>query len=75
MSKPVVVMSIDAADGVHCIDLRRTDELSFDAALCRRDPEDPHGWRVLQVEPLPGEKTEKAARQAALSVFGWSEPD
>ena len=75
MRKPVVVRSTNAADGVHCIDLRRTGEGAFEAALCRRDPEDPHGWRILQVESLQGAETEKAAHVAALTVFGWSVAD
>ncbi|SHH75137.1 hypothetical protein [Marivita hallyeonensis] len=73
MTRPLVLASIEAADGVHCIDVRQLNDETYDAALCRRDPEDPHGWRVLEVRPLQVHKTKEAACAAALEAFGWSE--
>ncbi len=69
MSRKVVRRSIDAPDGVHCVDLLEGPQGSF--ALCRRDPEDPHGWRVLPGLDGEGYVSLDKAREAARAVAPW----
>ena len=71
MSRKVVRRSIDAPDGVHCVDLLEGRPGAFAFALCRRDPEDPHGWRVLPGLDGGGYGSLEDARDAARAVAPW----
>ncbi|MEL6519946.1 MAG: hypothetical protein AAFQ66_03225 [Pseudomonadota bacterium] len=71
MTKPVVVASLNDTTGQRCVDIRRLPNGAFDWLECRRDPEDPHGWRVLSEHgPFPSEAD---ARSAAQTSVGWLE--
>ena len=64
--KPLVVASLEDAGGDRCIDLLRLDD-GYGWVECRRDPEDPHGWRHLH-PPVTGYRTESEARAAAVEA-------
>ncbi len=71
--KPVVVSSWEDPGGTHCVDVLSHDDGSFGFTLCRRDPDDGHGWRhlgdPLAVRFLTRAATEDAARAAAPWVM------
>lgn len=67
--KPVVVTSLEDANGVYCVDIRAIGD-AFDWVECRRDPEDSHGWRPTGAGAR-GFKSQDAARMAATAALGW----
>ena len=71
MTRRVVRASLDAPDGVHCVDLLEGPPGQFAFALCRRDPEDPHGWRLLPGLDGAGYGSLEDARIAARAVAPW----
>ena len=66
-----VVASLEDATGDRCVDILAI-ETGFGFSECRRNPEDPHGWRRLY-GITDGFKTEQAARDAAREQVGWLE--
>ena len=70
MTKPVVTASFNDGTGARCVDIVRRPDGGYVFRECRRDPEDPHGWRALgsDAEPLA---TEAEAIAAARSAIGW----
>ena len=42
-----VIESLEDPAGTHCVDLLDLRDGAFGYQLCRRDPEDGHGWRVI----------------------------
>ena len=63
--RPVVLASLEDPGGDRCIDLLRTGA-GFAWVECRRDPEDPHGWRHLH-PPRDGYASEARERAAAAA--------
>ena len=47
MAKPRVVRSIEAIDGLRCVDVFARSDGSFGFEEYRRDPEDRSGWRPV----------------------------
>ncbi|WP_108816176.1 hypothetical protein [Loktanella sp. Alg231-35] len=69
--KPLVLASIEDDTGDRCIDILRLIDGRFAYRECRRDPEDPHGWRYLSEAPPASFDSEAAAREAAGQAVGW----
>ena len=67
--KPVVIRSVNDAAEQRCGDIRRHGDGTFEWLECRRDPEDPHGWRVLGGQG--GHASEDEAMAAAGVATGW----
>jgi hypothetical protein len=65
----VVMRSIEGAAGQRCVDLIRGAD-GWAWVECRRDPEDPHGWRRLGA-PVGVFATEAAALDAAHDAVPW----
>ncbi|MDH3263732.1 MAG: hypothetical protein OEM24_07015 [Paracoccaceae bacterium] len=70
--KPVVLASLEDADGRRCVDILRTGEAACGWRECRRDPEDGTGWRSVG-----GERgsfgSEADARADAGHAVAWLE--
>ena len=64
--RPVVRASLEDAGGDRCIDLLEADD-GFAWVECRRDAEDPHGWRRLH-PPVGGFASVAEARGAAAAA-------
>ncbi|GHE06158.1 hypothetical protein U879_06580 [Defluviimonas sp. 20V17] len=45
--KPVVAHSVEAPDGLRCVDILQGSAGGFAHVECRLDPGDGHGWRRL----------------------------
>lgn len=71
MARKVVLRSVNAPDGVHCVDILAFPDGRFGYVLCRRDPEDPHGWRVIDASQERGFNTQAAAEDAAVKNYAW----
>ncbi|MBM7068461.1 hypothetical protein [Actibacterium sp. 188UL27-1] len=71
--KAVVIRSINDPSEQRCIDIRRHGDGSFEWLECRRDPEDPHGWRVLGGED--GFASVDDALNAARDAAPWLPAD
>lgn len=69
--KPVVVDSVNAPDGVHCVDIFKREDGSFGFELFRRDPEDGHGWRATGHHGAGRYTSSEAARAASIAVYAW----
>lgn len=69
--KPLVLASIEDATGDRCVDIIRLIDGQFAYRECRRDPEDPHGWRYLSDAAPSAFDTKAAARKAAGQAVGW----
>ena len=64
-----VCLSMEDDSGDRCVDIVN-DRGDFGFVECRRDPEDPTGWRYLS--PVrSGYDTPKAAIVAARGAVGW----
>ncbi|MEM7178401.1 MAG: hypothetical protein AAGD47_05240 [Pseudomonadota bacterium] len=73
--RPVVMTSLESADGQRCVDLIRHGDKSWAFRECRRDPEDNHGWRPLSAaEPrrYPSETEALAAARESVRWLGTS---
>jgi len=66
--KPVVLRSVEAPDGLRCVDILRR-EGDFGWVACRRDPEDSHGWRPVGAARY-GFVSEAAALAHAIETTG-----
>ncbi len=66
-----VLESIEDAAGDRCVDILALDT-GYGYSECRRDPEDPHGWRRVS-GITDGFPSERAARNAAQANIGWLE--
>ena len=70
--KPLVVVSLEDKTGDRCVDIIDRRDGSFGFVECRRDPEDPHGWRRLG--PVNGGfESRQRAQDAARSAVKWLE--
>ena len=69
MSRVLVRASIEDATGDRCVDLLEQGG-AFGWVECRKDPEDPHGWRHLH-PPRWGLESAAAARADAHTSVGW----
>lgn len=68
-----VVRSIEAPDGLRCVDLWIAPDGRHGFAEYRRDPEDSHGWRPTGRE-AGGFGSADAAHAAARSGVPWLAP-
>ena len=69
--KPFVCLSVEDSGGDRCVDILN-DSGVFGYVECRRDPEDPHGWRRLG--PVNGGfESRQRAQDAARSAVKWLE--
>ena len=67
-----VLSSHEDETGQRCVDILELASANFGYSECRRDPEDPHGWRRLG--PITdGFRSEAEARTAAVIVVNWLE--
>lgn len=64
--RAVVRASLEDAGGDRCVDILEADD-GFAWVECRRDPEDPHGWRRLH-PPVRGYVSATEARAAAVAA-------
>ena len=67
-----VLASLEDETGDRCVDILALDDHTFGFSECRRDPEDPHGWRRL-AGITGGFASEQVARAAAVAQVGWLE--
>jgi hypothetical protein len=70
--KPRVLASWEDAGGLHCVDILAHGDGTFGYALCRRDPEDGHGWRHLGDRDAVRFDTQDAAETAARAAAPWA---
>ena len=70
MDRDVVLRSLEDQGGDRCVDLVALAAGGFAWVECRRDPEDPFGWRRIGV-PVSGFPSEDAALRAAVEAVGW----
>lgn len=66
-----VLTSVNSPDGVHCIDIFLRADGSHGFELCRRDPEDGHGWRLTGRHGHRRFRTETQARCACVELYPW----
>ena len=67
--KPYVCLSVEDSGGDRCVDILN-DSGVFGFVECRRDPEDPSGWR--HIGPVhSGFEPANSALYAARSSVGW----
>lgn len=65
-----VVQSVNAPDGVRCLDVFVAPEGGFGFSEYRRDPEDDRGWQPTGAESRPvWPSAEEALRAACLAVL------
>ncbi|MGR3541669.1 MAG: GrpB family protein [Hasllibacter sp.] len=67
--RALVLASIEDGTGDRCVDILRRGG-THGWVECRRDPEDPHGWRRL-APPEWGHPDRLAAHEAACAAIGW----
>ncbi len=65
-----VIRSVEASDGLRCVDLWITPDSRHGFAECRRDPEDGRGWRPTGLE-VGGLGSADAALAAARRDVPW----
>ena len=70
MSKPIVLASIENADGSRCVDIFARSEGGFGFEEYRRDPEDPR-WTQVGTYGRQTFPTRDAAEAAAKSTVSW----
>lgn len=70
MSKPVVLASIENADGSRCVDIFARPEGGFGFEEYRRDPEDPR-WTQVGAHSGKTFPTREAAEAAAKAAVPW----
>jgi len=70
-AKPLVLESVNAPDGVHCVDLFERPDGSFGFELCRRVAEDGQGWGICVQDGAVRFETKTAARGAAVELYSW----
>ena len=69
--RTTVIRSVNASDGVHCVDLFRRPDGRYGFDLFRRDHEDPSGWySVGHFGDMPFDTVEDA-QQAAQNAVPW----
>lgn len=70
-TKPVVHRSIESARARRCVDILQRPDGCWSYIECRRDPEDPHGWRPLIAAGHPSFASAAAATAAARAAIRW----
>ncbi len=68
--KPLVLASLEDDTGERCVDILRLSEAEYGYSECRKDPEDPHGWRRIH-GIAGGFLDESTARAAAHEAVKW----
>jgi hypothetical protein len=68
--KPLVLASLEDDTGERCVDILRLTDTEYGYSECRKDPEDPHGWRRIH-GITGGFADEPAARKAASDAVKW----
>lgn len=71
--KRLVLASWEDDSGFQCVDILAHGDGSFGYSLCRRDPEDPHGWRHIGDPEARRFDTREAAETAARVVAPWAQ--
>ena len=69
--KPRVLASWEDPTGTTCIDILAHEDGTFGHVLCRRDPEDGHGWRHLGDPGALRLPTRAAAEASARASVPW----
>ncbi len=69
--KPLVLASWEDPGGTHCVDILEHSDGTFGYVLCRRDPEDGHGWRHLGDRDAARFATRGEAEAAAREIAPW----
>lgn len=69
--KPRVLPSWEDPEGLRCVDILAYGDGSFGYTLCRRDPEDGHGWRHVDGAAGPRFAQRDAAEAAARTIAPW----
>ena len=69
--KPLVLASWEDPNGVSCVDILDHRDGTFGYVLCRRDPEDGHGWRHVSDPQGPRFADRAAAEAAAREMGDW----
>lgn len=71
--KSRVLASWEDPNGLHCIDILAHVDGTFGYVLCRRDPEDGHGWRHVGDPDGPRFAKRSAAEAAAREIAEWAQ--
>ena len=69
--KPVVLQSINSADGLRCVDIFMRSDGTFGFAEYRRDFEDEGGWRRLDSPLSSAFETAELALANAKERVAW----
>ena len=69
--KPRVLASWEEPNGISCVDILAHEDGTFGYVLCRRDPEDGHGWRQVSDPEGPRFDKRSAAEAAAAEMGAW----
>ena len=70
-SKPVVLQSINSADGLRCVDVFMRSDGTFGFAEYRRDFEDASGWQQLDKSLSSTFETLELALASAKKLVPW----
>ncbi len=70
-ARPIVLQSLESPDGLRCVDIVRYAGGDFGFRECRRDPEDPYGWRPLAGSDSARFDSEWETLSAAKAAVGW----
>ena len=68
---PVVVLSPESPDGLHCVDVVEHDDGRFTLRECRRDPEDGGRWNLVADHASTAYDSRDAALDAAAAKIPW----
>ena len=71
--RPVVLTSLESADGFRCVDILRRGDGTFGFKEFRRDPEDAGRWTLVADYSDRKYPTMEAARTGAESAIPWLE--
>jgi hypothetical protein len=69
--RPVVLTSLESADGFRCVDILRRGDGTFGFKEFRRDPEDAGRWTLVADYSDRIYPTMDAAQSAAASTIAW----
>lgn len=69
--KPLVLRSIETADGARCVDIFRRPDGSFGFGAYRRDAEDSAGWFAIGHYGAERFASAEAALAAARAAVPW----
>ena len=70
-ARPVVLASLEDADGFRCVDIFQRADGTFAFKEFRRDPEDAGRWTLVGDYSQQGHASKDEALRAAASVLTW----